>query len=716
MPLTKSQPAPPQDRETAIRTFLIADVRGYTHFTRERGDEAAARIAAAFAQIAAEGVEAFHGDLIETRGDEVLAVFGSPRRALRAGVELQDAFAHEAALDPSLPLRVGIGLAAGEAVPVGAGFRGNALNMAARLCGQAEAGVVLATEELVGLAGPIEGIAYEAADALELKGVDQPVRAIRVVSETAEPAPTALEPAPGPLPDLPPQLDPVAPIVGREHELRLLRWFWRRARHGHGKAVFLQGASGSGKTRLAAELACEARAEGATVLYAACAGPAERALEQVRQAASATWPTVLVADDLDAAGGTLLDSLRAVVSSLAVRPLLVLGTYRAGDSPLIASLLTHADPSRELRLTLGAHEAAELAPEDAPPVKQTGIRALRRSTVAAAFACFVLAAAIAAGATLLTGDQKQGGVAALNEQVLDAVIAANARLSRALTNGDSPSAIRRAAEQALESVVRAEGAAAVIPLSGEDERHRRLLQLALVDHHGYAHSVAVAARTLDPYQIGVAEGVARSAAEAYSALRRSLPGVRTPSSTDFLVAAKLRDLGVPTALPPPAPLPPPPAGGPPGSLPPPQPAPPAPPPPLPPPVPVSRDPSRLDGVARTLAAAGPLTSLVARVTGGELDSEAAAAAVGRTLVAHADARARLGLTQPPPRFRRSATLLERWLDASLRDVLAVESWLATQRAGSDGGRYLKQHEAAAGEARAAEAAFRQEYARARGAE
>ena len=403
MPLTKAQPAPPQDRETAIRTFLIADVRGYTHFTRERGDEAGARIAATFAQIAAEGVEAFHGDLIETRGDEILAVFGSPRRALRAGVELQDAFAHEAALDPSLPLRVGIGLAAGEAVPVGDGFRGNALNMAARLCGQAEAGVVLATEELVGLAGPIDGIAYEPADPLELKGVDQPVRAVRVVSATAEPAPTALEPAPGPLPDLPPQLDPVAPIVGREHELRLLHWFWRRARHGHGKAVFLQGASGSGKTRLAAELACEARAEGATVLYAACAGPAERALEQVRQAASATWPTVLVADDLDAAGGTLLDSLRAVVSSLAVRPLLLLGTYRAGDSPLVASLLTHADPSRELRLTLGPHEAAELAPEGAPPEKQTGARPLRRSTVAVAVACIVLAAAITAGATLLTG-------------------------------------------------------------------------------------------------------------------------------------------------------------------------------------------------------------------------------------------------------------------------------------------------------------------------
>ena len=35
-----------------IRTFLIADVRGYTRFTRERGDAEAARLAKAFADLA----------------------------------------------------------------------------------------------------------------------------------------------------------------------------------------------------------------------------------------------------------------------------------------------------------------------------------------------------------------------------------------------------------------------------------------------------------------------------------------------------------------------------------------------------------------------------------------------------------------------------------------------------------------------------------------
>ena len=91
-----------------IRTFLIADVRGYTAFTQARGDEAAALLASKFADIAREGVEAHGGEVIELRGDEALAVFTSAREAVRSAVALQQVYADELDLDPTLPLRVGI--------------------------------------------------------------------------------------------------------------------------------------------------------------------------------------------------------------------------------------------------------------------------------------------------------------------------------------------------------------------------------------------------------------------------------------------------------------------------------------------------------------------------------------------------------------------------------------------------------------------------------
>src|SRR6266550_2482270 len=117
-----------------ILTFLIADVRGYTSFTQARGDEAAARLAMNFAEIANEAVEARSGRVIQLRGDEALASFASARQALRAAVDLQLAFLDEMELDPAMPLRLGIGIDAGEAVPVSDGYRGGALNLAARLC------------------------------------------------------------------------------------------------------------------------------------------------------------------------------------------------------------------------------------------------------------------------------------------------------------------------------------------------------------------------------------------------------------------------------------------------------------------------------------------------------------------------------------------------------------------------------------------------------
>src|SRR5512134_3714826 len=47
-----------------IRTFLVADVRGYTAFAQEHGDQAAAGLAAKFAAVIHEHVEARDGSVI----------------------------------------------------------------------------------------------------------------------------------------------------------------------------------------------------------------------------------------------------------------------------------------------------------------------------------------------------------------------------------------------------------------------------------------------------------------------------------------------------------------------------------------------------------------------------------------------------------------------------------------------------------------------------
>ena len=172
--------------DSDIRTFLIADVRGYTRFTQEHGDDAGASLAAAFAARVREVVETLGGDLIELRGDEALAVFSSARQALRSAVELQARFR---ASDSGFPLGIGIGLDAGEAVPVAGGFRGGALNLAARLCSIAGPGEILATETVTSLARRVDGVRVKERRAVRLKGLERPVRVHEVMAETPLPPP-----------------------------------------------------------------------------------------------------------------------------------------------------------------------------------------------------------------------------------------------------------------------------------------------------------------------------------------------------------------------------------------------------------------------------------------------------------------------------------------------------------------------------------------------
>src|SRR5438128_2879380 len=169
--------------EAGIKTFLIADVRGYTRFTSERGDEAAARLATRFAELARDAIEAAGGSLVELRGDEALAVFDSARQALRAAADLQERFVGETVADPSLPLAAGIGLDVGEAVRVDGGYRGGALNLAARLCSLAGPGEVLVSPGVAHLARKVEGLEYVERGAVRLKGLEKPVDVVAVRPE-----------------------------------------------------------------------------------------------------------------------------------------------------------------------------------------------------------------------------------------------------------------------------------------------------------------------------------------------------------------------------------------------------------------------------------------------------------------------------------------------------------------------------------------------------
>jgi serine/threonine protein kinase/DNA-binding beta-propeller fold protein YncE/class 3 adenylate cyclase len=277
-PGEQGEAVPVQDGQTAgIQTFLIADIRGYTHFTLQQGDEGAARLATRFAAISRDVVSGHQGQIIEVRGDEVLAVFSSARQALRAATVLQERFAAQTEREPELPLQVGIGLDVGEAVPVEGGYRGAALNLAARLCSLAGPGEVLASDGVTHLTGRTEGLAYIERGPVELKGIVEPVRVVQVVPGAEMPEGRAAAHD-----AMSSESEPVLPIggfvgslpsrsiVARDEEVRAIMAAIEAAVDGTGQLILLGGEPGVGKTRLAQEATLIAHKRGFCIAAGRC--------------------------------------------------------------------------------------------------------------------------------------------------------------------------------------------------------------------------------------------------------------------------------------------------------------------------------------------------------------------------------------------------------------------------------------------------------------
>jgi tetratricopeptide (TPR) repeat protein len=246
-------------------------------FTIDNGDEAAAQLAARFAAEADQAVSARAGKLVERRGDEILAVFGSARQALRAAVELQTTLnerpLHQGPHAPSIG--IGIGIDAGEAVPVDEGYRGAALNLAARLCSLAGPGEVLATATVTSLARRVEGLNYVERLPTRIKGFADPVTPFQITatSRTAPPpgsklglaAATQTLPVGGFLGSLPGER-----LAGRQTELKQLFDLVEEVKLGAGRLVMLAGEPGAGKTRLAQEITTLVHDQGFLIAAGCC--------------------------------------------------------------------------------------------------------------------------------------------------------------------------------------------------------------------------------------------------------------------------------------------------------------------------------------------------------------------------------------------------------------------------------------------------------------
>jgi adenylate cyclase len=149
------------------------DITGYTRLTEERGDEAAADLAATLATLVRGSSHQHGGQPVKWLGDGVMFYFPDPGQSVLSALDMVEGVAAQALP----PARVGIH--SGPVVFQEGDYFGRTVNMAARIAEYARPGEVLVTQEVVNAA---EGtsVMFTEIGPVELKGVSGTLRLFSV--------------------------------------------------------------------------------------------------------------------------------------------------------------------------------------------------------------------------------------------------------------------------------------------------------------------------------------------------------------------------------------------------------------------------------------------------------------------------------------------------------------------------------------------------------
>jgi class 3 adenylate cyclase len=161
-------PAPPSPP-----AIVFVDLSGFTHLTREHGDESAV-VAATSLQRSADATAARHGGrLVKLLGDGAMLQLPHPTVGVEAALELVETMHGEGALTSHA------GVHAGPVIERDLDVFGQTVNLASRIADVAAAGEVLASEVVAAATGDAS-FGFERIDDAELKGLPSPVPLFRV--------------------------------------------------------------------------------------------------------------------------------------------------------------------------------------------------------------------------------------------------------------------------------------------------------------------------------------------------------------------------------------------------------------------------------------------------------------------------------------------------------------------------------------------------------
>jgi len=161
-------------------TIMFSDIEGFTSITEQLGDRRALDVLREHNDIIRQRIARAGGYEIKAQGDGFMVAFGGASSALHCAVEIQRDFDDRNRGQPDLPVRVRLGLHAGEAIRDGNDFLGGSVILAARIAQQAKGGEILVSSVLKDLCDLNGEFRFENGRDIHLKGLSESRRVYSV--------------------------------------------------------------------------------------------------------------------------------------------------------------------------------------------------------------------------------------------------------------------------------------------------------------------------------------------------------------------------------------------------------------------------------------------------------------------------------------------------------------------------------------------------------
>jgi predicted ATPase/class 3 adenylate cyclase len=161
-----------------FRAIVFTDLERSTQFTVDSGDSEARAAMREYDMRTNDAITRSGGERVKGTGDGVLAAFLSVSDALQCVTDLARTI--DAAIDRGeLPLRLRVGVHAGEIITENGDVHGTVVNLAARVVDRAEGGEILVTDTVRQIAVGSHH-AFTSLGEVTLKGIPDPIRLYRV--------------------------------------------------------------------------------------------------------------------------------------------------------------------------------------------------------------------------------------------------------------------------------------------------------------------------------------------------------------------------------------------------------------------------------------------------------------------------------------------------------------------------------------------------------